>query len=91
MGQPAFSSDIYALGIVGIQAVTGRAPTTTKDTKMGEVIWRDYAQVSDEVAAILNKMVTLIPAKVPLSCRGSSDVAAFVKTPSNKIVNKPCT
>ena len=62
MGQPAFSSDIYALGIVGIQAVTGRSPTQLqKDTKMGEVIWRDYAQVSDELAAILDKMVRSHP------------------------------
>jgi len=37
MGQPAFSSDIYALGMIGIQAVTGRAPTQLqKDTSMGE-------------------------------------------------------
>jgi len=45
MGQPAFSSDIYAWHR-WYQAVTGRAPTQLqKDTKMGEVIWRDYAQV----------------------------------------------
>ena len=64
MGQPGFSSDIYALGIVGIQAVTGRSPTQLqKDTKMGEVIWRDYVQVSDELAAILDKMVRSHPRK----------------------------
>jgi serine/threonine protein kinase len=63
-GQPVLSSDIYALGIIGIQAVTGRAPTQLqKDTRIREVIWQDYAQVSDELAAILNKMVRFNPSE----------------------------
>jgi len=42
---------------------------------MGEVIWRDYAQVSDEVAAILRQDGPLSSQqKVPLSCRGSSEL-----------------
>lgn len=63
IGQPGFSSDIYALGIVGIQAVTGRTPTQLQEDSMREVIWRDYAQVSDELAAILNKMVRCNPSE----------------------------
>lgn len=62
MGQPLFSSDIYALGIVGIQAVTGRMPTQLKkDAITKEVIWRDHAQISDELADILDKMVRYHP------------------------------
>jgi serine/threonine protein kinase len=61
-GQPNFCSDIYALGMLGIQAITGInfAPYLggglDKDSK-GEIIWQPYAKVSDGLAAILTKMV----------------------------------
>ena len=56
--QPKFSSDIYAVGMVGIQALTGLDPSTQiqKDPD-GEVYWRPWAQVSPELANILDKMV----------------------------------
>ncbi|MGC1394218.1 MAG: tetratricopeptide repeat protein [Coleofasciculaceae cyanobacterium] len=58
-GNPRFSSDIYALGIVAIQALTGIHPRRLKeDEKTGEIIWQDYAkQVSPELAAIIEQMV----------------------------------
>ncbi|MEG4233947.1 ABC transporter substrate-binding protein [Microcoleus sp. Pol11C3] len=56
--QPKFSSDIYAVGMVGIQALTGLDPSSQiqKDPD-GEVYWRPWAQVSPELANILDKMV----------------------------------
>lgn len=58
LGQPVFSSDIYALGVVTIQAVTGKAPTQLlKEPLTHEILWRHYAQVSDRLAVILDKMV----------------------------------
>jgi CHASE2 domain-containing sensor protein len=63
MGQPVFSSDIYALGIIGLQAVTGIAPTQLQKNARKEFIWRDYAQVSDRLAAILDKMVRYHPSE----------------------------
>ena len=37
--------------------LTGRAPTQLqKDAKMREIIWRNYAQVRDRLADILDKM-----------------------------------
>ena len=56
-GKPRLNSDIYALGMIGIQALTGIDPFNLEENIEGEVIWRDYAQVSDELAAILNRMV----------------------------------
>lgn len=57
-GKPRPNSDIYALGMIGIQALTGVHPTKLpEDANTGEIIWQDFAQVSHEMAAILNKMV----------------------------------
>ena len=58
-GNPRFSSDIYALGIVAIQALTGIHPKhLQEDAETGEIDWRDSAkQVSPELAAILDRMV----------------------------------
>ncbi|MBD2362076.1 serine/threonine protein kinase [Anabaena minutissima FACHB-250] len=57
-GKPRPNSDIYALGMIGIQALTGRYPIQLQeDPNTGEVLWQNYAQVSDRLAAILNKMV----------------------------------
>lgn len=58
MGKPRYSSDIYALGMTAIQALTGIHPSqlpTHPDT--AEVIWRDQAQVSPWLAGILDRMV----------------------------------
>ncbi|MBO1051746.1 MAG: tetratricopeptide repeat protein [Dolichospermum sp. DET73] len=57
-GKPKFASDIYAVGMIGIQAVTGLVPGQfQEDSNTGEIIWRNYAQVSDEFAEVLTKMV----------------------------------
>jgi len=57
-GKPRFSSDIYALGITAIQALTQLSPVQlAEDRQTGEIVWQQQAQVSDRLAAILNKMV----------------------------------
>ena len=57
-GKPRPSSDIYALGMIAIQAVTGLIPTQIpEDDNTGEIIWQENAQVSVELINILNKMV----------------------------------
>jgi CHASE2 domain-containing sensor protein len=70
-GLPKLNSDIYALGIMGIQALTGVDPRVfRRDTNTGEIIiqtepdgntdvwhsWRDLAEVTNELVVILNKM-----------------------------------
>lgn len=57
-GRVRFSSDIYALGMIGIKALTGLSPHELQlDSETGEVIWTHKAQVSPELAAILSRMV----------------------------------
>jgi eukaryotic-like serine/threonine-protein kinase len=56
-GRPRFSSDLYSLGMVGIQALTGSHPAQLPhDYGTSELIWHDQAIASDELAAVLDKM-----------------------------------
>ncbi len=57
-GKPKLCSDVYALGMLGIQALTGVSPSQLpEDANTGEIIWRDRVQVSNSLAEILNTMV----------------------------------
>ena len=57
-GTPKFSSDIYALGIIAIQALTGLSPDQLeKDIETNEIIWQNFATVSPEFAQFLNQMI----------------------------------
>lgn len=57
-GNPRLSNDLYALGMTMIHALTGIFPgELNQDAKTGEIAWRNHAQVSDQFAAIINKMV----------------------------------
>lgn len=56
-GKPQFNSDIYALGIIAIQALTGFSTKDLKENTKGEIDWQSHAQVSDRLAAIISKMV----------------------------------
>jgi serine/threonine-protein kinase len=54
---PRFSSDIYAVGIIAIQALTGIEPQQFQRDYKGEIVWRDRAQVSNKLANVLDQMV----------------------------------
>jgi serine/threonine protein kinase len=57
-GRPRFCSDLYAVGMIGIQALTGLHPKSLpEDARTGEMIWRDRAEVSLELGQILDRMV----------------------------------
>lgn len=57
-GRPKLASDIYAVGVIGIQALTGLKPAQFPyDKKTDEILWRNHATVSDELAKVINKMV----------------------------------
>jgi serine/threonine protein kinase len=58
-GKPRYCSDVYAVGLAGIQALTGVPPTELEDdAQTGEIDWRMHAPaVSDEFANVLDGMV----------------------------------
>jgi len=56
--KPKLCSDIYAVGVIGIQALTGKLPQNfQEDSNNGELIWQHEAKVSDKLANVLTKMV----------------------------------
>ena len=57
VGRPNFSSDIYSLGLVGIQALTGINPHYLEQDRDGEFIWQQDIQISEQLAFIISKMV----------------------------------
>ncbi len=58
MGQPRPTSDIYGLGVIGIQALTGLMPMQFQDDiNTGEILWEHIVPVSKGLADILTKMV----------------------------------
>jgi serine/threonine protein kinase len=57
IGQPRFNSDIYALGMIAIQALTGIAvKQLQRDVTTGALVWQHLATVSRPLAAILDRM-----------------------------------
>ena len=57
-GEPKFASDIYAIGMLGIQALTGLAPSHLLKDENLEIRWRESApKVYPEFADILSRMV----------------------------------
>lgn len=57
-GKPRPSSDIYALGVIAIQAITGLHPNQLQeDEETGELIWKPWADCDPELAQIVETMV----------------------------------
>ncbi|AFZ24553.1 serine/threonine protein kinase [Cylindrospermum stagnale PCC 7417] len=57
-GKPRPNSDIYSLGIIAIQALTGiPASQLQEDPDTGEFIWQHLISVNPQLAAVLTKMV----------------------------------
>ena len=57
LGYPQYSSDIYAVGMIGIFALTGIQPHELPVDENQEVRWIDKATTSTAFAQILTKMV----------------------------------
>ena len=55
-GQSVASSDIYSLGMVALQALTGKHPSQFPRDRDNEINWRTYAKVGREFAAVLDRM-----------------------------------
>lgn len=64
-GTPKLSSDIYAAGMIVVQALTGKLPPMgfgsadelEEDAQTAELLWRSHATVSPEFATIIDRMI----------------------------------
>lgn len=58
-GRPRPNSDLYALGLIVVQALTGRSPMQlAEDPQTGELVWRDHvAEISEPFADLLERMI----------------------------------
>jgi serine/threonine protein kinase len=73
-GRSRFSSDIYALGMVVIQCITGVHPRHLKeDPKTGEIQWKSQIKLHPQLTRIVGKMV-----KVCLRERYTSAAAVLI-------------
>jgi serine/threonine protein kinase len=59
IGHTKPNSDIYALGIIAIQCITGLAPLQLRiDTRTKEIMWRaEDTPINDYLAAVLSRMI----------------------------------
>ncbi|PSB59271.1 serine/threonine-protein kinase [Chamaesiphon polymorphus] len=57
MGYPTAASDIYAVGAIALQCLTGKLPSQLFDEDTMELRWQHLCSVSDRVANILSRMV----------------------------------
>ncbi len=55
-GKPRPASDVYALGIIGIQALTGVEPLELEEDNQGELRWTHLAEIDPQLAQILTQM-----------------------------------
>lgn len=87
-GEPKFASDIYAIGMIGIQALTGIPPNhLAKDDNL-EILWRASApKVYPEFADILSKMVRFdFRQRYPSADHVYREIAEFVnRYPVSKV------
>ncbi len=59
-GNPNFSSDLYALGLIAIEALTGIKPLDLpRNGNMGEFVWTHKAQLSPELERFVSKLVRM--------------------------------
>ncbi|MBX2864335.1 MAG: response regulator [Leptolyngbyaceae cyanobacterium MAG.088] len=58
IGRPGMSSDIYALGLIGLQALTGQSiDQLTLPTVSGDLSWRQFASVPDSIEDWFDQMI----------------------------------
>jgi serine/threonine protein kinase len=62
LGEPKFASDIYAVGAIALQCLTGVRPSSLLDENTYQFTWRHLCQVSKPMDNLLSKMVELMPA-----------------------------
>jgi serine/threonine-protein kinase len=60
-GTTGFSSDLYALGLIALQGVTGMLPAQLGQNAQGELLWKSCTPLSTTITDILSRMVRYQP------------------------------
>lgn len=56
-GKPKLSSDIYSLGMMAIEGLTGISLNTLSEDEEGEIIWSNLVAVSNQLENFITKLV----------------------------------
>jgi serine/threonine-protein kinase len=81
-GRPRPNSDIYSLGIIAIQALTGISITQLQeDPHTGELLWQNLTPVKYRLALILSKMVRYYFNQVPTTSSTPPELHPAVNLP----------
>jgi len=82
--RPVYSSDIYATAMTCLYLLTGRSPKDfSHDPYTGEINWRSEVNMSDNLAAIFNKMLQI---SVSQRYRSAEDVIAAMGAKSTPTI-----
>lgn len=97
IGKPKFSSDVYAVGITAIQALTGRSPEEFSEGEDGELQWQEGVVASLPLMRVLAQMVrydfrqrypnaAVALASLQAACSGTFVLASqLLKMPSSEV------
>lgn len=90
-GHPKLASDIYAVGMIGIQALTGVSPEQLpKDPNTLEVIWRNQVSINSNLATVLDKMIRYrYQDRYPSAEAALQDIKGIISaSPSTTVVSR---
>lgn len=79
------ATDLYAFAVTLLTLLTGKEPQELFDTYTGQWQWRNYAQVSDRLATVLDKMLRPIPSERYVSATAAIQALANSSSPNNPI------
>ena len=58
-GRPTMGSDLYALGTIAIEALTGRKPATIEREQSGKLLWSNDLNLERRLVKIIDKSIEL--------------------------------